>query len=113
MLHKNTILNFGLKESKILNKTFNNLITKMLHQMDDSELSRLTTYDIILNEWIDEGKMTYLDELKYRVTDGENINQVLLDIIKNDEMPSYLSAKNPNFLDKSIFPIVQIYNKKI
>ena len=98
MLHKNTILNFGLKESKILNKTFNNLITKMLHQMDDSELSRLTTYDIILNEWIDEEKMTYLDELKYRVTDGENINQVLLDIIKNDEIPSYICINQKHTL---------------
>ena len=98
MLHKNTILNFGLKESKILNKTFNNLITKMLHQMDDSELSRLTTYDIILNEWIEEEKMSYLDELKYRVTDGENINQVLLDIINNDELPSYICVNQKHTL---------------
>ena len=98
MLHTNTLLNFGLKESKILNRDFNNLITKMVQQMDDESLSRLTTYDVILNEWIEEGKLLHLGELKYRVTDGENLNQVLLDIILKDDLPSSLCVNQKSTL---------------
>jgi hypothetical protein len=70
--------------------------------MDDEDLSRLTTYDIIINEWVEEEKMSYLGQLKYRVTDGEDINQVLLDIINSDEMPSSLCVNQIIALEEYI-----------
>jgi hypothetical protein len=88
MLFKHTLLNFGSSESKTLNRDFNNLISKMLQDMSDEEILRVYTYDIILNEWLMEDKVSYLDEFKYRLTDGEDINEIFIDIILKDELPS-------------------------
>ena len=102
MLVKNTLQNFGSRESKTLNNLFNRFITKLVHSMSEEELSRTYTYDLIINEWDIEEKISYLEELKYRVTDGEDINQVLLDIIGNDELPTNIAKNQKSLLREYI-----------
>jgi hypothetical protein len=102
MLFKNTLQNFGSSESKTLNRDFNNLIAKMLQEMSDEELLRVYTYDLILNEWLMEDKVSFLDEFKYRVTDGEDINEVLYDIIVKDELPSNICKNQVEILEDYI-----------
>lgn len=98
MLYNNTLLNFGSNESRTLNKEFNNLITKILKAMTDEELLRVYTYDVILNEWLEEEKISYIDEFKYRVTDGEDMNEVFLDIIESDSMASFICINQKEIL---------------
>lgn len=102
MLFKHTLLNFGSRESKTLNREFNNMITIMLQDMTDQELLRVYTYDTILNEWLIEDKVSYLDEFKYRVTDEEDINEVFLDIILRDNWASNICKNQIELLEDYI-----------
>ena len=52
----------------------------------DEIIDRGITYDIIYNEMTDLGYDTYKSELKYRLDDNEDINDIFLSIITRNEM---------------------------
>jgi hypothetical protein len=83
-------IRLGVGKYNYLDKAYRDLIRK---QINDSEswTKRWETYDMIINEIIQQGNDEIFEEIKYRVTDGENINQVLLSIMK-DEMSYNLTT---------------------
>ncbi len=85
-------------KSTTLDKEYTKLIKHVIHDMDDEMEARWEIYNLIIKELIglDDGKC--FKEIKYRFTDGENPNIVILDIISRhepDELPNLIwSLKN-------------------
>lgn len=67
-----------------LDKAYNKHVKEVLDTVDEEIQERWETYQVIFEELVKEGKEAYFDEIKYRLTDGEDPNQVILDIIDRD-----------------------------
>lgn len=74
----------------ILDKMYDKLIKEKLRNVDKEGEERLETYDLIVYELKREGNFKVYDEVKYRITDGENPNQVFHDIIHRGDYSSGL-----------------------
>ena len=67
-----------------LDKAYSKHINTILNTLDDEKETRWETYNIIIQELINQGKGDYFKEIKYRLTDGEDPNEVLLDIVERE-----------------------------
>lgn len=67
-----------------LDKAYYNHINTIIETLDEGEEERWETYSIIIQELVNQGKGDYLNEIKYRLTDGENPNTIILDIIERE-----------------------------
>jgi hypothetical protein len=56
----------------------------MLNELDEDKQARWETYDLIISDFMENGKEWAFEEIKYRITDGEDPNKVILDIIERD-----------------------------
>ena len=74
-------LKAGQGKYSTLDKAYNKHISNLSEQLDEEKQERWETYNIIIQELINEGKLDSYSEIKYRLTDGENPNDVLLDVI--------------------------------
>ena len=92
-----------------LDKAYSKLINEVLICSDEETEGRWETYNLIIKELftLDNGK--YFEEIKYRFTDGENPNEVILDIISryNHEelnfLLSFLIKRVEEFLDEDYY----------
>jgi hypothetical protein len=66
-----------------LEKDFKNYINE-IENVDNSLSERWETYNLIFNELEVLGLNLVIDEIKYRLTDGENPNTIMLDIINRE-----------------------------
>lgn len=75
------IVKKGSGKSSILDKQYGKLIEEMVDKKDEDLETRWEIYNLIIKELmaVDDGK--YFMEIKYRFTDGEDPNAVILDII--------------------------------
>lgn len=85
----NLLVKMGVGKKTTLNREYARLINEITLTNDDERDERWETYDLIIGELfnIDEGK--YFEEIKYRLTDNENPDNILLDIVSryaSDEM---------------------------
>lgn len=80
----NFILKAGQGKSTTLDKAYSKHINCILQTLDEEKEGRWETYNIIIEELLRQGKGKYFQEIKYRLTDGEDPNQVMLDIINRD-----------------------------
>jgi len=80
----NFLFKAGQSKKSTLDKAYNKHINNILVSIDEEEEDRWETYSLIVQELINHGKGDYFKELKYRITDGENANKVILDIIERD-----------------------------
>jgi hypothetical protein len=67
-----------------LDKAYNKHINSVLTTLDEEQEIRWETYNLIMNELIAQGDKTCVKEVKYRLSDGEDPNSVLLDIINRN-----------------------------
>jgi hypothetical protein len=74
----------------ILDKMYNKLIKEKSMVVDEEGEERLETYELIMYELKREGNQKVYDEIKYRITDGENPNEVFYDIIHRGDYSSGL-----------------------
>ena len=77
----NFFIKAGQGKRTTLDKAYYNHINNIIGTLDEE---RWETYNIIIQELINDGKGKYFQEIKYRFTDGENPNQVMLDIINRE-----------------------------
>lgn len=86
--------NFNTTDShnkyNILNKMYDKLIREALRDIDEEDEIRWETYDLIMYELKRECNYKTYDEIRYRITDGENPNEVFLDIIHRGDYSSSL-----------------------
>ena len=74
---------------KLIVKTYHNryaMLDKLYHKFiinnnNSNFTERLEVYNIIINELINLNEYNSFDEIKYRITDGENPNVVILDVV--------------------------------
>lgn len=66
-----------------LDKAYRKLIINEINKSDNN-FKRWEVYNLIINEIISENNPEIFDNIKFRVTGGENINEVLLDILTYD-----------------------------
>jgi hypothetical protein len=82
------INNFLFKSSQIrktaLDKAYNKHIKTIINNLNEENEGRWETYNIIIEELINQGKGNYFEEMKYRLTDGEDPNKIILDIIERE-----------------------------
>lgn len=81
--------NFLLKtnngKKSFLDKAYCKHINTIFEKIDEDNECRWETYNVIIQELISQGKKDYFEEIKYRLTDGENANMVILDIIDREK----------------------------
>ena len=67
-----------------LDKAYNKHMTKVLSTLDEEDENRWETYNMIVSSLIKNCNDKCISEIKYRLTDGENPNEILLDIINRN-----------------------------
>jgi hypothetical protein len=67
-----------------LDRAYKKHIVNTFIGFDEEEEERWETYNLIVDSLSKNGKYNYIDEMKYRVTDGENLNEVLLNFIERN-----------------------------
>lgn len=90
MKNTNPNTNTGPNKYKVLDKMFDRLIRETLKNINEEHEERLETYDLILYELKRECNYETYNEIKYRVTDGENTTEVFYDIIIRGDYSSSL-----------------------
>ena len=84
MKANNFILKTNQGKSTTLDKAYSKHIIGILGRLDEETEERWETYNIIIEELLKQGKGKYFQEIKYRLTDGENPNDVIIEIIDRD-----------------------------
>jgi len=84
MVTNNLLLRTSKSKKTILDKEYNHHIYNVISNLNEEEEARWETYNLIITELGNSNSKDYFDEVKYRLTDGENPNQVILDIINRD-----------------------------
>lgn len=78
-----------MESIKLIVKTYHNRYTLLdksyqnfINNNNNSNFNeRLEIYNFIINELINLNEYDSFDEIKYRITDGENPNDVILDVV--------------------------------
>jgi len=78
------LLNPSHSKKSRLDEAYNNHLFNILNTIDEEEETRWETYSIIIEQLVRQGKGNYLKEIKYRLSDGENPNEVILNIIERE-----------------------------
>lgn len=91
-----------------LDKAYFKHINTILETIDEEKESRWETYNIIFEELIKEGNIAYFEEIKYRLTDGEDPNTVILEIIEREvdcvtSLVWLLKRRLEEYLDEDFF----------
>tara|TARA_R110000782_G_C14708678_1_gene402891 strand:+ start:362 stop:700 length:339 start_codon:yes stop_codon:yes gene_type:complete len=74
--------------SNSLEKMYGRLLRTTLMNIDDNDGYRDETYRVIIFELQKEYDYKTYDEIKYRITDGEDVNEVFYDIIQRGDYSS-------------------------
>jgi hypothetical protein len=64
-----------------LDKLYRDFVINSLVNFDDETITRWEIYNTIMSELVNIGRHESFQEIKYRLTDGENPSLVMLDII--------------------------------
>ena len=73
-----------------LDKLYRKFAIDSIWNSNENDIERWEIYNIIMNGLISIGKYESFEEVKYRITDGENPNLVMLDIIDKFCTDNYL-----------------------
>lgn len=89
MRNSDYIIKDGSGRYSNLDKEYNKFLENTLNNIkDDDILYRWDNYNIVMSELLDLGKIELFNEIKYRLTDGEDPNIVILDIIDREDNSS-------------------------
>ena len=67
-----------------LDKAYNKHMISVMESLDEDKQARWETYNLVVEVLTESTKMDYMKEIKYRLTDGEDPNKVMLDIIDRE-----------------------------
>lgn len=102
------LLTTGHGKKSTLDKAYNQHLTNILNTLDEELQTRWETYSFIVEKLLEDGKSNYLKEIKYRLTDGENPNEIILDILEReadnmDGLTWMLKRRIEEFLEEDFF----------
>ena len=79
----NIVIKDGSGRYSNLDKEYSRFLGDTLKNIqDDNILYRWETYNLIMSELLELGRINLFNEVKYRFTDGEDPNVVMLDILE-------------------------------
>ena len=93
---ENFIIEVNSSDNKSLNRAYKSHIIRMLRSSDEAYVERWELYNIIIEELLSIGRVDTFNEIKYRVTDGEDVNVVILDILSSIEKTNTLHFMQRN-----------------
>jgi hypothetical protein len=79
---KLTVKAYSHVNKTTLDRAYSKHIKKISETLTSEGKLRWETYEMIFQELFNEGKTECLNEIKYRLTDGEDPNEVILDVIE-------------------------------
>jgi hypothetical protein len=102
------LLTPGHGKKSILDNAYNQHLNNVLKTINEEEETKWETYSFIIELLISQGKKTYLQEIKYRLSDGENPNAVILDIIDResdniDSLTWFFKRRIEEYLEEDFF----------
>ena len=105
---KKFFLNDNKTSRTTLEKAYCKHINCVLDTLSEDEEMRWDTYILIIENFIKQGNKNISQEIKYRITDGENINKIILDIINRDSdnldgMVWFLKRRVEDYLEEDYF----------
>jgi len=76
------IIDHGYSDNRYLNTAYKRFLQREVNTLiDESKIERWEIYNMIADELVKFGYLTEFEELKYRLTELENPNDVILDIL--------------------------------
>jgi hypothetical protein len=80
----------------------------VLQTLDEELEFRWETYNLIIMQLVKQGKINYFKEMKYRLTDGEDPNEIILDILERevDDMDGliwFLKRRVEEYIEEDFF----------
>jgi hypothetical protein len=109
MTTKKHLLNQSNKKNRtFLDKAYNTYISNILDTIDEDKAGRWEIYELIIEEIKKDTKRDYINEVKYRFSDGENHNEVMLEIINREseninDLVWFLKKRIEEFIDEDYF----------
>ena len=105
---KKILLKSGGGCRTILDKAYNKHILNLINTLDEEQEGRWETYDLIVSELTKNTNKDFMKEIKYRLTDGENPNEVILDIIDREidnvgGLVWFLRKRIEEYIDEDFF----------
>lgn len=91
MKESNFTIKHGPGDFSNLDKEYNSYIKNSTRGLDDEKVNRWDIYDLIMKDLLKLGLNVVFEEVKYRLTDGENPNLVMMEIINRDYYESELA----------------------
>lgn len=90
-----------------LDKEYNNYINKTLRELDEEKGNRWDIYNLVMNELITLGLHKVFEEVKYRLTDGEEPNHIMLDVINREgnfsEISWFLKNRIEEYIEEDFY----------
>ena len=78
-------INSGSGRYTNLDKEYNKYLETTLRDIQDEDmLYKWDTYNLIMKELLVLGKEDLFNEIRYRFTDGENPNEVMIDVLDRE-----------------------------
>tara|TARA_R110000772_G_scaffold17946_1_gene49756 strand:+ start:9770 stop:10105 length:336 start_codon:yes stop_codon:yes gene_type:complete len=74
-----------------LDKEYKRFIKDEINGLDDTDTNRWDIYNIIMDDLIELGLHNVFAEVKYRITDGEEPNAIMLEVLSRKDYKSELS----------------------
>lgn len=85
-----------------LDKEYNKFINKTLRELDEDKDNRWNIYNLIIDELIRLELHTVFEEIKYRLTDGEDPNTIMFDVVNRENFQSELTWFLKNKIEEYI-----------
>jgi len=105
---KNILFKSGGNRRTNLDKAYNSHIINLFKGLDEERKARWETYNLIVEVLTESTKKDFMEEIKYRVTDGEDPNIILMDIINResenvDGLIWFLKRRVEEYIDEDFF----------
>ena len=89
-----------------LDKLYRDYVINSIKNNNESGVFRWEVYNIIMNELINIGRYDSFEEVKYRITGGENPNEVMLEMfgrfLESNHLMWIMKGEIENFMEEDI-----------
>ena len=88
-----------------LDKFYTRYLNNVLQNISEKDEIRWELYNIIIQELYDTNNDIFINEIKYRITDGENPNNVFLDILEKSNIGNlwFIKKRLEEFEEEDFF----------
>ena len=109
MKQLNLIVRGSSGKNTVLDKLYIDAVNNFLSNGSEDVQARWEIYNLIIKEFLDIDGGKFFSEFKYRVTGGENVNKIILDIFSRCEPERlsgliwFLKKRVEEFMDEDLY----------